>query len=528
MNIQILNNDLSLFGIAAGFESVEFVRAFNGKGSFTLKINANNANAKYIKIDKIVYLDEKRIGYIDKVTTDRKGSKAAEYITAQGVELKDRLSRLIYPDDGLVNDSYTDEYLETVVKSLINKNAGYLAAQNRQIPNLVTAADTQRGGRVDYSARYKDLSTEIYSLLASREMGLCCTIDFDSGNIVFDVAEGRDLTAAIGEAGGIALSLDTKTALELLDTDDRLSYKNLSVTAGLGDGAEREILEVGTELSGYARREVFTDARDIETNDELTTRGLQKLSQIAKTRGVAVRANNAGAYKAGEDYELGDYISVDANGELYHAQIVKLRDTYDKRGYAETEVVLNFDMEDTLAYDIAAKHIDYDALVSKDTAGSVVADITLDAAASAISISGIDMKADGDLYGIYMLAMGGGVGTIDMYANSAPTGNVYSMRRQVVDSLSAAGPLSALASYYFEDSRIGKLRQGIYTIVTGQIARADNVLRGSFVCGIIESGVQILVDYTTADTRSQTNVTSLTFTGDFAAGTRMRVVRMKK
>ena len=76
-------------------------------------------------------------------------------------------------------DSYTGEYTETIVKSLINKNAGYLASEDRQIPNLATAEDLLRGEQTDYSARYKDLSTEIHSLLASRQMGLQAGIDFD-------------------------------------------------------------------------------------------------------------------------------------------------------------------------------------------------------------------------------------------------------------------------------------------------------------------------------------------------------------
>ncbi|MEX1376490.1 MAG: siphovirus ReqiPepy6 Gp37-like family protein [Eubacteriales bacterium] len=522
MNIQILNNDLSLFGIVTGFESVVFERAFNGKGSFSMKINANNANAKYIKIDKIVYIDEKRIGYIDKVTVDRKSDKSAEYVTAQGVELKDRLNRLIYPDSNLVNDSYGDEYLETVVKSLINKNAGYLAAQKRQIPNLVTAADMQRGGRIDYSARYKDLSSEIYSLLASQEMGLCCTIDFESAEIIFDVAQGRDLTAAEDEAGGIVMSLDTKTALELLDTDDRLSYKNLSVTAGLGEGAEREILEVGTELSGYERREVFTDARDIETNSELTTRGMQKLSQIAKTRGVAVKMNNAGAYQIGSDFDLGDYISADANGELYNAQVVKLRYTYEKMGYAQCEIVLNFDIDDTLAYDIAARHMDYDALAAAEAKSGqkLVHEVELEADSTEYDISGLDINADGGIYEIYVIGRGTAGSSYNIEYNGAANGTSY---KTVYNYDYSGSP----HSYSVSSAKAGVV--GGLTSYNKHIITLPNGYPSCSSSGKYDNGtLLILTAFEQYYTVQQSNITSIKLvidTGSFAAGTKIMVYK---
>lgn len=375
MNIRILNTDLTQHGIAVGFESMEFVRAFNTKGRFAITMNANNATAKYIKPDKIVYIDADKIGYIDKVTLERKSDKSEEYIRAEGVEIKDRLGRIIYPDASLETDSYTGEYTETIVKSLINKNAGYLASEDRQIPNLATAEDLLRGEQTDYSARYKDLSTEIHSLLASRQMGLQAGIDFDTQQIIFDVAEGRDLTAQEGQAGGIVLSLETKTALEITDTDDRLSCKNLSVTAGLGEGANQEILEVGTTGTGYDRREVFTDARDIKSNDELATRGAQKLAETTKTRAVSAKANSMGAYKIGVDYTLGDFVSVQTADGLYDAQVVKLKYSYAKDAVPWVDVSLNFDFDDILLKDITAKHMDYDALLSANkTSKKVIAE----------------------------------------------------------------------------------------------------------------------------------------------------------
>ena len=377
MNIQILNRDLTLHGILTGYESLVFTKAWNSKGSFTLRINANNKNAKYIAIDKILYIDENTIGYIKKVTIDRKTDKANEFIIAEGVELEDKVGRVIYPNSGLENDSYSNAYLETIVKSIIQKNASGTAvipttgtaAAKRQIPKLKVATDQNRGLQIDYSARYKDMVSEIYTLLSSQGMGLKASIDFENSAILFDVATGNDLTATEGEAGGIILSLDTKTAQQITETDDKLTYKNLSVTAGQGEGADRAILEVYTEdeePEGYDREEIFTDARDVNTNDELSTRGAQKLTSIGKTKAIACKANELGAYQVGDDYTLGDLISVDAYKGLYSAQVIKLKYTYTKAEIPQIDVVLNFDANDILIKTIHARNMDYNALVSND------------------------------------------------------------------------------------------------------------------------------------------------------------------
>ena len=528
MNIRILNNDLTQHGIAAGFESLEFVRAFNTKGRFALTINANNATAKYIQTDKIVYIDADKIGYIDKVTLERKSDKSEEYIKAEGVEIKDRLGRIIYPDASLDTDSYTGQSTETIVKSLINKNAGYLASESRQIPNLVTAVDQARGGLIDYSARYKDLSTEIYSLLSSRQMGLKAAIDFDTQQIIFDVAEGNDLTAQEGQAGGIALSLETKTALEIIDTDDRLSYKNLSVTAGLGEGANQEILEVGTTGTGYGRREVFTDARDIPSNDELATRGAQKLAETSKTRAVSARANSLGAYNIGVDYTLGDFVSVQTASGLYDAQVVKLKYSYAKDAVPTVDVSLNFDAEDILLKDIAAKHMDYDALLaSGKPSGKTIAEYEFtDSNHSYIDFENLSINQSGGIFQIAIFgACGAGLGkeNINLEYNgiSSSSGYLYHYDIFYNSALSASNGTGALIGQLGDMASVCNIT---VTLQNGYPASFGK--SGYWGSGSIYRREAFVSQFYSV---SQSDITSLRMkmaSGNFASGTKIKIYEL--
>lgn len=81
MNILTLDNDLTSSGIVAGFETLEFTKALNTVGTFKLTINNNNKTAKYLTIGKILYIDEHRIGYIEKTVVSKKINSKAEILT---------------------------------------------------------------------------------------------------------------------------------------------------------------------------------------------------------------------------------------------------------------------------------------------------------------------------------------------------------------------------------------------------------------------------------------------------------------
>jgi len=554
MNLQIINNDLALHGIVTGYESIEFTRAWNSKGSFKIKINANNNNAKYLEIDKIVLIDSDKIGYIEKITIDRKTDKSGEFIIAEGVELKDRLNRVIYPAKDLESDSYTSEDMETIVKSLIQKNASGsesegligvgVASEKRQIPYLIVANNQNRGLKdgtetINYSARYKDLSTEIYSLLSSMGMGLKAKLELNSKKITFDVDVGEDKTAKIEQAGGIVLSLGNKTALEVKDVDDKLSYKNLSVTAGLGEGADRTIQEVHLgapedEPTGYERREVFTEARDIENDNELSTRGAQKLSEIAKTRSVSVKANTLGAYQVGDDYDLGDFISVDANGSLFEAQVTKLKYKFSKESIPQIDVILNFDVEDTLIADITARNMDYDALVSSSSRGNLVASVKVETQASSITIDGLDIFSHNGALCIIIKAKnrsGTGVGFPAMKPNNFESFNAA--RSQVYDIRTTNGAMSAPSgndwyAYFSLAAPLGQTDESKSGMIKATLTQ-DTDYNTSVISEfeIIDSGLQRIGTYRSEGKMSE-EITSLTFymTDEFVAGSLIQVWEM--
>jgi len=373
--IKSLFNDLTPSGEIAGWEELTFERGWNVPGGFRIVINSNNLTAQYLALDKILIIDDDSLsvlkyGYIDKITVEARESQLSEVIIAEGRELKDRLDRVIYPPSGQATDSYTNEYAETVVKELLDKNLGSSATGNRPIPNIDIQPDLNRGTQINYSARYKDLLTEIYAILQAQQLGFTAAVNLTSSKIEFDVAEGVDRKAVVGSSGGVLLSTANASIRALTDTEDATTLKNLSITAGQGVGAARTLLEVGaTSATGYDRREVYTDARDINSDTELTNRGNQKLAETEKSTGVNITYNQFGAYQIESNFDLGDFVSYETAIRSGDAQVVKIIYRYAGREVPDIIPILDFDVEDALATAITAKHQNYDSLVAKEESG---------------------------------------------------------------------------------------------------------------------------------------------------------------
>lgn len=544
--IQTFDNDLTASGIVTGFTTFTPTRSLNTQGEFTIAINYNNINAKYLEEDKIIYVNNTDnrgnklvyYGYIDYMEVKQATNKAGEMLIVKGVELKDRLDRLIYPASGQATDSYTNEYLETVVKSLIQKNASgtailsgvATASSDRQIPSLEVTADSNIGTQIDYSARYKELSKEIYTLLQSQSAGLSAVVNFTSSKIKFDVYEGNDYTVSEGSAGGILLSLDTRTALEVDDINNALTYRNVSVTAGQGEGVDRTILEVsdGTP-TGYERRETYTDARDVADDDELTNRGEQKLALTAKSRSVTAKHNTQGSYQVGDDFDLGDFITAQTTTGLYDAQVTKLKYTYQGKGVPTIDVVLDFDINDKIINDISAKHITYDAVVGVETSSNLVSTTTLTASALTVTISDLDMKADGDVYDILITCPIDATGmAVELFANSVPSSSssVNSVNRLGIGTVTGTTDVTTDRTIsYPTTSRIGSTSTSIATLIEGVLSRVDDNVIGLFQHGHVKTALQRLQHSVIHDTRSQTNVTSLYLVGSFASGTSIKIYK---
>ncbi|WP_415782946.1 Gp37-like protein, partial [Bacillus manliponensis] len=118
----------------------------------------------------------------------------------------------------------------------------------------------------------------------------------------------------------------------------------MALVAGQGEGAARKLVAINDNLSGFERKELFVDARDLsnKTQDDrvltdaeyeklLIERGNSKLaeSQTIQTFESGISLHSNLVYK--EDFELGDIVTIENKrwGLTLNTRITVVEEIYE-------------------------------------------------------------------------------------------------------------------------------------------------------------------------------------------------------
>lgn len=220
-----------------------------------------------------------------------------------------------------------NDYAETIMKSYV--------ARNCKIPYLEIAADQARGSKFVFQTRYKQLDEELAKIGLTSGLGWTVKLDLINKKYVFDVLVGVDRTAGQDENSRAIFSdeFDNLSSQKIMQS--KVDYKNVAYVAGQGEGASRQIITVG-EASGFDRHEVFIDARDIENDEDLPDRGMQKLSEYEKISAFESQILEKSNLVYEEDYNLGDGVTIQNKewGVTVDTRLENITEIYETGGVA--------------------------------------------------------------------------------------------------------------------------------------------------------------------------------------------------
>lgn len=329
--IQIFTLDFQFLGEIDDYESLQFTRRAKKPGDFELHINLNKNNTDTLQEDNLIYLSPKKVGVIRHREISRENT---DELVIRGYTLNGLLNRRItVPPNGQAYDTIKAT-LETVMKHYVNRNAVNPTDSTRVIPNLVIADDLQRGPTVEWQSRYKQLDEELESL-STDEIGWAVTLDLENKKFVFDILEGRNLSVNQNENPPVIFSIDFDNVRNQVFTDSATSYKNTAYVGGQGEGENRAIAEVGTNATGLQRIETFIDARDVEDDTQLPSRGLEKLKEYQKILSFESQILTYGPFVYEQDWDLGDTVTVQDNklGLTMDTPITEVKEIYESSGF---------------------------------------------------------------------------------------------------------------------------------------------------------------------------------------------------
>lgn len=333
--VKIIDANFIFLGEIDNYESLIWRRRWHKPGEFELHINVNKQHTDKLQKGNIVLLDNK-VGIIRhrEIKIDEQG-KGSEELIIKGSSLSCIVGRRItIPPAGYAYDKVTAN-IETIMKGYVNRNCINPVDAKRKIPLLEIAPDQARGEQTTYQTRLKQLDEELEKLSLVSGLGWDVSLDIENKKWIFDVFEGRNLTAGQTVNPPVIFSVDFDNIKAQQYVDSESGYRNIAYVGGQGEGVDRAITEVGEDTAGLERYETFVDARDMEDTANLPERGKQKLSEMQeiKTFGSEIMTDNP--FRYGKDWGLGDVVTVQNKkwNVTLNARITEVIEIYEANGF---------------------------------------------------------------------------------------------------------------------------------------------------------------------------------------------------
>lgn len=321
--------DFTFKAAIRGYQSAIIKRVWNGIGTLDLIISEEIPNASLISENDIIWFDHEyhKAFIIEHIETEFSGSVMTYRITASHINvlLHDYIT---IPPSGEDTDIRTGSR-EQVVRYWIEQNCIEPDNPARAQYPIVLSEAGGFGGTITEQSRYAVLSDEITRVLLPDDLGWRIDLDLENSRFVFKVLDGVNRTSAQSANNRILFGLRYGNIAGFRKVKDVISAKTVAYIGGQGDGSTRLLVEVDN-ADGGRRKEVFVDAQDIGTANELAERGYQALSDAAGVNSFEFEAlTRQFQYEA--DYDLGDYVTVVIDKDTFqHLQIRELRETYEQ------------------------------------------------------------------------------------------------------------------------------------------------------------------------------------------------------
>lgn len=358
----LVNNDeITLIGEINDASSVMYSKRFYGYGILTMYVPLTNANVDLCKVGNMLCVGSTgKYCYMITGIEPQKDENGFVKIKINARGLEDLLyRRMLY-----TTYKYTDTPLSDVMYHLVDSNFISLTSEyeRRILPHfkLVDGAYNQDIGPVVTLQRTgKSVKDRLDEFCEDYDIGYEVYFDTASNEFVFSVLEHRDMTYGNSE---IPVIFDTETddILESNYTYSVESEKNMALVVGEAqDSTEEEVkirakVIVGDDtLSGYNRKELYIDARDLQSESESESGSIDEMTEeeyieLLRSRGAVKLSENAisetfeaniryygSQYEYDVDYKLGDKVTViDRNiNVIINIYISEVEHVYSDNGY---------------------------------------------------------------------------------------------------------------------------------------------------------------------------------------------------
>lgn len=342
MELLLLNREFESIKLIDAFESLIWTERYSKAGDFELYTPANDDLVNSIK--RGFYLwnrDSDEVMIVEKVqiSTD---IETGTHLIYGGRSLESIIDRRIVWKQTILNGN-----LQNGIEKLLNENVINPSISDRKIPNFVFERSTDESiTKLTIRAQFTgdNLYDTITSICDSYNIGYTISLN-DNNQFVFKLYSGVDRSYDQNDNPYVVFSPSFENISDSNYLESDAAYKNVALVAGEDEGTSRRTQTVGSE-SGLDRKELFVDARDIQSdtddgkipdseyNDQLRQRGLEKLDENQFIKAFEGGGESTKIFVYGRDFFKGDIVQiVNEYGIEAKARITEFVRSQDQTGY---------------------------------------------------------------------------------------------------------------------------------------------------------------------------------------------------
>ena len=343
MELEVFDLALNNIGLVDVYEECKIEINYHKHSELRVIVDASKENIELLKEDVILTKHNNlERGYIIKHVEflDDNSSRLLIEAPSVNVILNDRL---------ILGQQSNSGNIESVMKAFVNSNAVNPKNPKRIIPNLIIGENTGINIDVEETGLDEELDEYLYELAKKHDISWDILLDHYNKKFVFTTWQGIDRTTEQSINNHVMFSKELDNIIKQEYVTDNLHHKTTAVVAGEGEDVDRVRLTVNDELSGFDRKEIYVDARDLQRNykDEndrevnlssaeyenvLKERGRNTLTEYKPIRTFESEIDMYSQFEYGVDYFCGDKVTIENEdiGIVMHTRVMSAIELYDK------------------------------------------------------------------------------------------------------------------------------------------------------------------------------------------------------
>lgn len=342
MEVLILDESFKQVCLIDAFESLIWTERYGGCGNFELYTPADASILEQVKQDYYAWLrDSDQVMIVEEVQISTEVETGGHLIIS-GRSLESILDRRIIWQQTILNGN-----LQNAIKRLINENVISPSIADRKIAGFVFQESTDPNiTGLTIRAQYTgdNLYDTIETICKTYSIGFQVLLN-ESNQFVFSLYSGADRSYDQSANPYVIFSPKFENIINSNYLESKKTLKNVTLVAGEDEGTTRRTRIVGSGKD-LARRELYTDARDIQSETEdgkipdseyyaqLDQRGSEKLADHQYTKTFEGQVESTQTFVYGEDFFKGDIVQiVNEYGIESKVRVIEIVRAQDTTGY---------------------------------------------------------------------------------------------------------------------------------------------------------------------------------------------------